>query len=390
MTTAIKVPLLDLKAQHETMREEIADAISEVIESQWFIMGPNVAALEEELASYMGVKHVIGCGSGSDALLLALMAVGVSHGDEVICPSYTFFATAGAIYRLGAKPVFVDIDPVTYNICIHGLQEAATRCTQLKAIIPVHLYGQSCDLDGVLAVANEHGVPVIEDAAQAIGTKDHTGSMVGTRGTMGCFSFFPSKNLGGYGDGGIVTTNDEELADLLRILRVHGSKPKYYHKYSGVNSRLDAIQAAVLRVKLPYLEGWHASRQRNATLYNEIFSTAGAYDTSIPLTDEGFPLRIPKGVDGASRHIYNQYCIRVSKECRDELRAHLQNSDIGTEVYYPVPLHMQECFVDLGCKEGDLPHTERAALETIALPIYPELSEEQIGHVANTIVSFLS
>ena len=389
MTTAIQVPLLDLKAQHETMRAEIAEAISEVVDAQWFIMGPNVSEFEEEVAEYIGVKHAIGCGSGSDALLLALMAAGVGHGDEVICPSYTFFATAGAIYRLGARPVFVDIDPVTYNICVNGLQQAAYKCTSLKAIIPVHLYGQACDLDGVLSIAEKYDVPVIEDSAQAIGTKDKSGQMVGTRGRAGCFSFFPSKNLGGYGDGGLVTTNDDELADLLRILRVHGSKPKYYHKYSGVNSRLDALQATVLRVKLPYLDGWHANRQRNAELYNEIFSAAGACDTSTPLTGEGFPIRTPKGVDGASRHIYNQYCVRVPKDSRDELRVHLQSNNIGTEVYYPVPLHMQECFVNLGCKEGDLPHTELAALETVALPIYPELEREQVEYVANTIVEFL-
>ena len=389
MTVAIKVPLLDLKAQHETMREDIASAMAEVVESQWFIMGPNVSALEEEIAQYVGVKHAIGCGSGSDALLLALMAIGVGQDDEVICPSYTFFATAGAIYRLGAKPVFVDIDPETYNICIDSLKSKADSCTSLKAIIPVHLYGQACDLTNVLAVADEYNVHVIEDAAQAIGTKDENGMLVGSRGTMGCFSFFPSKNLGGYGDGGIVTTNDDELADLLRILRVHGSKPKYYHKYSGVNSRLDALQAAVLRVKLPHLESWHEARMRNASLYNQLFTAEGATDSSSSLTDGGFSLRTPKGVEGDSRHIYNQYCIRVPKECRDELRTHLTANDIGTEVYYPVPLHMQECFADLGCKEGELPHTELAALETLALPIYPELTEEQIRYVASTIIKFL-
>jgi dTDP-4-amino-4,6-dideoxygalactose transaminase len=384
------VPLLDLKAQHETIRDEIASAIAEVVESQWFIMGPNVSAFEEEIAEYVGVKHAIGCGSGSDALLLALMAVGVGHGDEVICPSYTFFATAGAIYRLGAKPVFVDIDPITYNICIESLKDVASTCTKLKAIIPVHLYGQACDLDGVLSVGESYGVPVIEDAAQAIGTRDTIGQTVGTRSSMGCFSFFPSKNLGGYGDGGIITTNDDELADLLRILRVHGSKPKYFHKYSGVNSRLDAIQAAVLRVKLPHLEAWHAARQNNASLYDKLFSEAGASDTTKPLSSGGFQLRTPKKVAGDSRHIYNQYCIRVQKECRDELREYLKSRDIGTEVYYPVPLHLQECYVELGYSEGNLPHTELASLETIALPIYPELNEEQIRHVASSAIEYVS
>ena len=389
MTVATTVPLLDLKAQHETMREEIASAIAEVVDSQWFIMGPNVSALEEEVAAYMGVKHAIGCGSGSDALLLALMAVGVGHGDEVLCPSYTFFATAGAIYRLGATPVFVDIDPTTYNICVNDMRTRASTCTNLKAIIPVHLYGQSCDLDGVLELADELNVPVIEDAAQAIGTKDNKGNMVGTQGTMGCFSFFPSKNLGGYGDGGIVTTNDDDLAELLRIFRVHGSKPKYYHKYAGVNSRLDAIQAAVLRVKLPYLESWHEGRAKNAALYNELFDAAGAKTSDVPFTNEGIQLRTPWSPQAPARHIYNQYCIRVPKECRDALRDDLKANDVGTEIYYPVPLHMQECFEDLGCKEGELPHTEAAALETLALPIYPELTEDQIRHVASVVINFL-
>ena len=389
MTVATTVPLLDLKAQHETMREEVAAAISEVVESQWFIMGPNVSALEEEVAAYLGVNHAIGCGSGSDALLLALMAVGVGHGDEVLCPSYTFFATAGAIYRLGAKPVFVDLDPVTYNICVDDTRTRAATCTNLKAIIPVHLYGQSCDLDGVLELADELNVPVIEDAAQAIGTKDAKGNMVGTRGLMGCFSFFPSKNLGGYGDGGIITTNDDELAELLRIQRVHGSRPKYYHKYAGVNSRLDAIQAAVLRVKLPYLESWHEGRAKNAGLYNELFGAAGAETSDVPLPSNGLQLRTPFEPAAPARHIYNQYCIRVPKECRDALRDELKANDVGTEIYYPVPLHMQECFEELGCKEGELPHTESAALETLALPIYPELTEDQIRHVASVVINFL-
>jgi|JYMV01.1.fsa_nt_gi dTDP-4-amino-4,6-dideoxygalactose transaminase len=391
MTVATtSVPLLDLKAQHATMRSEIADAIAEVVESQWFIMGPNVSALEEEVAEYVGVKHAIGCGSGSDALLLALMAVGVGHGDEVLCPSYTFFATAGAIYRLGAKPVFVDLDPTTYNICTKSTREKAATCTNLKAIIPVHLYGQSCDLDGIIALADDLQIPVIEDAAQAIGTKDTKGNMVGTRGLMGCFSFFPSKNLGGYGDGGIITTNDDATAEMLRVLRVHGSKPKYYHKFAGVNSRLDAIQAAVLRVKLPYLESWHEGRAKNAALYTELFHGAGAITSDNALSTDGFQLRTPLAPDAPARHIYNQYCIRVPATLRDELRDHLKSNDIGTEVYYPVPLHMQDCFAELGCKEGDLPNTESAALETLALPIYPELSEEQVRYVATTVIDFVN
>ncbi len=389
MTTATSVPLLDLKAQHATMRDEIAAAIAEVVDSQWFILGPNVKALERDIADYLGVKHAIGCASGSDALLLALMAVGVGQGDEVACPSYTFFATAGAISRLGATPVFIDIDPVTYNICPIDLRRRCADHASLKAIIPVHLYGQACDLGGVLEVAEECGVPVIEDAAQAIGTRDDQGTMVGTRGNIGCFSFFPSKNLGGYGDGGIIATNDDEMADLLRILRVHGSKPKYYHKHVGINSRLDALQAAVLRVKLPFLESWHEGRAANAEAYTAMFESAGAKTSATPWSDDSFPLRTPAVAVQPARHIYNQYCISVPAELRDDLWAHMKESGIGTEIYYPVPLHLQECFSDLGYSDGALPHTEAAARETIALPIYPELSREQIEYVVSMIIDWL-
>lgn len=381
------VPLLDLKAQHETMRAEIAEAISEVVDSQYFILGPTVQALEEDIATYVGTTHAIGCASGSDALLLSLMAHGVGEGDEVLCPSYTFFATAGSIARLGARPIFVDIDPVTYNICPQDARTIAAECTSLKAIIPVHLYGQACDIDAMLALGDELGVPVIEDAAQAIGTRDTSGAMTGTRGHLGCFSFFPSKNLGGYGDGGIITTNCDETADRLRLLRMHGSRPKYYHALVGVNSRLDAIQAAVLRVKLRYLESWHAGRAGNAAAYTGLFEAAGATTSATPMADAGFALRTPEGASDPARHIYNQYCIRVLADRRDALRGHLTDHGIGTEIYYPVPMHEQECFAYLGSRS--LPHTEAAARETIALPIFPELTAEQIEYVASSIIDFL-
>jgi dTDP-4-amino-4,6-dideoxygalactose transaminase len=391
MADQITVPLLDLKAQYASIRDEIAPVVEEVIESQWFIMGPTVKALEEDIASYCGVKHAIGCASGTDAILLALMALGVEAGDEVICPSYTFFATAGTIHRIGAKPVFADIDPVTYNLDPDSVRAAAKRCTRLKAIMPVHLFGQAVDMDAYLELGRELNVPIIEDAAQAIGTEDVGGVRAGTRGTIGCFSFFPSKNLGAFGDGGVCTTNDDELAESLGILRVHGGKPKYYHRVVGINSRLDALHAAVLRVKLKHLDAWTAGRQANAAWYDEAFTKAGATTSATPLTDGGFPLRTPAPVDPAtrSRHIYNQYVVRVPAELRDELRDELKDRGVGTEIYYPVPLHRQECFEYLGMGDGTLPQSEAAARETIALPIYPELTEQQKTHVVGVIVEFL-
>jgi dTDP-4-amino-4,6-dideoxygalactose transaminase len=381
--------LLDLKAQYAPLKDEIRAAMDEVIESQWFIMGPNVKALEDDVATYCGAARAVGCASGSDALLLALMALGIEAGDEVICPSYTFFATGGAIHRLGAKPVFVDIDPATYNMCVEKTREAATHCTRLKAIMPVHLYGQTVDMEAYVALGKELGVPIIEDAAQAIGSHDAQGNPTGSRGTIGCFSFFPTKNLGCFGDGGIVTTNDNELADLLSILRVHGGKPKYYHKLVGVNSRLDALQAAILRVKLGHLETWHQGRRRNAAHYDGLFKAAGAMTSATPMEADGFPIRYPECPEAPSRHIYNQYCIRVPAEIRDSLRQHLTENGIGTEIYYPVPLHLQECFADLGGKLGDLPVSEACAAESLALPIYPELTEEQREHVASTVVAYV-
>lgn len=391
MSQKPNVPLLDLKAQYATLRDEVEPVMRKVVEDQWFIMGPEVKGLEDEIAAYTGAKYAIGCASGSDAILLAAMALDIKPGDEVICPSYTFFATAGSLVRLGIIPIYADIDPVTYNMDPNHVRELAGKCTRLKAIMPVHLYGQAVDMDAYVALGKEFGVPIIEDAAQAIGTKDTTGTMVGTRGTIGCFSFFPSKNLGGFGDGGIMTTNDDALAAKLGILRVHGGKPKYYHAIAGINSRLDALQAAVLRVKLRHLEAWHAGRAENAADYDKAFMAAGAKTSATPLGGDGLQLRTPAPTKSPARHVYNQYIIRVPGDVRDDLRAHLTEQGIGTEIYYPVPLHMQECFEYLGQnKPGSLPESESAAAETLALPIYPELTGEQRAHVIESVVAFVS
>ena len=382
--------MLDLQAQHATIKDEIHAAIEGVLASQRFIMGPEVSALEDEIAEYCRAKFAVGCASGSDALLLAFMAIDLRPGDQIICPSHTFFATGGSIARLGGVPVYVDIDPVTYNMDIAAVREAAGRCDRLKAIMPVHLFGQTVDMTAYLELGKEFGVPVIEDAAQAIGARDETGAPAGSRGFAGCFSFFPSKNLGGYGDGGIVTTNDEQFAERLSILRLHGSKPKYYHKIVGLNSRLDALQAAILRVKLRHLNQWHQARQANADHYDGAFAAAGAATSAVPLaTGGGLPLRTPAPPGGDATHIYNQYVIRVPADLRDGLRDHLNGRNIGTEIYYPVPLHLQECFAHLGYSEGDLPESEAAARETIALPIYPELTNEQLDHVADSVITFV-
>jgi dTDP-4-amino-4,6-dideoxygalactose transaminase len=377
MTVQTTVPLLDLKLQYETLRAEVEPMLHEICDSQYFALGPKVVELEQEIALYVGAKRAIGCASGSDALLLALMALDIKPGDEVICPSFTFFATAGAIRRIGAIPVWADIDPISYNVTPSTIAEAASSCNRLKAIMPVHLYGQTVDMDGVLETATTLDVPVIEDAAQAIGSKDATGAMAGSRGTIGCFSFYPTKNLGGFGDGGMITTNDVALADRMTKLRVHGGERRYYHSEVGVNSRLDALQAGVLLVKLQYLEEWHTGRARNATIYNDIFATAGDIGIVAPL-----PPKFP------ARHIWNQYILRVKDGKRDALREHLAEQGIGSDIYYPVPLHMQECFSDL---DGlPMPETERASHETVALPIFPELEREQVEYVANTIVEFLT
>lgn len=390
------VPLLDLKAQYASIKAEIAEALEEVLESQWFIMGPKIVELEKAIAAYCRTEFAVGCASGSDAILLALMANDVGPDSEIICPAYTFFATAGSISRLAARPVWVDIDPVTYNMDPDLTRQAAQKCKNLKAIMPVHLYGQAADLDAFLKIGQEFSVPIIEDAAQAIGTRDPSGTPAGSRGQIGCFSFFPTKNLGGYGDGGIVTTNDEALAESMSILRVHGGKPKYHHHVRGINSRLDALQAAVLLVKLRHLESWHEQRRSNAETYDRLFHEAGAMTSATPLTGAGdgggggFPLRTPQQPESPATHIFNQYVIRVPGEIRDSLREHLRESGVGTEIYYPIPLHLQKCYADIGGREGDLPESEAAARETLALPIYPELTTRQIEYVAGTTISFVS
>jgi dTDP-4-amino-4,6-dideoxygalactose transaminase len=367
----MNVPLLDLKSQYASIKAEVDAAISEVMDSQHFILGPKVVQCEQAIATYCHSYHGIGVSSGSDALLACLMAEGIGPGDEVITSPYTFFATVGAIARLGATPVFVDIDPATYNLDASRISSKVT--TRTRAIIPVHLYGQVADMDVVMRVADEYGLTVIEDAAQAIGA-EYRRRRAGSIGHYGCFSFFPSKNLGSAGDGGMIVTNDAGRADRLQCLRAHGSKPKYYHKVIGGNFRLDAIQAAIVCAKLPHLDDWTAARQRNAARYDQLFQ-----DTRVPVG-------LPKVV--TERHIFNQYVVRVSD--RDELRAYLRKKGIETEVYYPVPMHVQECFAYLGYTPGDFPESERAAKETVALPVHPELTESQLRFVVTTIGDYFA
>ena len=386
----MKVPLLDLKPQYLALKKEIDEAVQRVIDSQYFIMGPDIAKLEDEICQYLGCKKAVGVSSGTDALLLALMALDIRPGDEVIVPTYSFFATAGVVARLNAIPVFVDSDPVTFNIDPGKIEEKITSKT--KVIIPVHLYGQSADMDKIMAIAEKHNLKVIEDAAQAIGTQYKDGRFVGTIGDIGCFSFFPSKNLGGFGDGGIVTTNDPSLGEKMRIQRVHGMEPKYYHKMMGGNFRLDALQAAVLRVKLPHLDSWSAKRRENADTYTKYFVEAGlATEEGRTTFDSNNKILLPKAIYKAggfkNHHIYNQYIIRAEK--RDDLIGFLRKNDIGCEIYYPVPFHRQECFTYLNCKDEDYPVANSAASDTIALPIYPELSKEQIKFVVDTIAEFM-
>jgi dTDP-4-amino-4,6-dideoxygalactose transaminase len=383
------VPLLDLKAQYATIRDAVRTAIDEVCDAQWFVMGPNVEALEKRIAEYSQCRFGIGVSSGTDALLVALMSIDVGHGDAVITTPYTFFATGGTIARLGARPVFCDIDPVTYNIDPESVREVlANQCAEkdgklihvssgatIRAIMPVHLYGQTADIDALTDIADLYGISVVEDAAQSIGSEFVDGSRAGSRGAIGCFSFFPSKNLGAFGDAGMCTTNDEEIAGRMKILRLHGGSPKYHHAVIGGNFRLDALQAAVLLVKLESLDTWTAKRQENAAWYNEAFATNGLSGI----------VRTPEEASG-KRHIYNQYVIRVND--REGLRAYLNDKGIGNEIYYPVPLHLQKCFAYLGHAEGDFPQSESAARETIAIPIYPELTKEQQQHVVSTIAGF--
>ena len=363
------VPLLDLQAQYQPIRDEVLAAITRVCDSQRFIMGPEVEGLERELAGMLEVKEAVGVSSGTDALLAAMMALNIGAGDEVITSTYSFFATAGCVVRLGARPVLVDIDQVTYNIDPAAIAAAITPRT--RAIIPVHLYGCSAEMTPILELAAKAGVAVIEDAAQAIGSRYH-GRPVGGLGTIGCFSFFPSKNLGAFGDGGFVTTNDAALAHRLRLVRNHGAEPKYFHKLVGANFRLDAIQAAVLRVKLPYLAAWTEARRRNAARYRELFA---------PLVVKG-QVELPVEPDGFY-HIYNQFVIRLAE--RDRVKAALDARRVGTEIYYPVPFHLQECFAHLGHSKGDFPAAEDAADHTLALPIYGELTEAQQRYVVESI-----
>lgn len=384
-----EIPLLDLKAQWRTLRDEILPAIEAVCESQHFILGPNVAALEREIAAYSQAEHGIGTSSGTDALLLALMALGVGPGDAVLTSPYSFFATAGTVARLGARPIFCDIDPATCN-----LSPAAVRATierdcerrdgalwhrpsgsRMRVLLPVHLYGQCADMDALTPIAAEHGLAVVEDAAQAIGAEIAGGRRAGALGTIGCFSFFPSKNLGAFGDAGLCTTDDPLLAERMRVLRVHGGQPKYHHSLIGANLRLDELQAAVLRVKLTHLERWTAARRTNAARYDAAFRAAGLASTiGLPVAPAGH------------RHVFNQYVIRSGR--RDALRAHLAEERIGTEVYYPVPLHLQSCFASLGYAPGDCPQAEAAAACTLALPVHPDLEPEQIDAVVAAVAAF--
>jgi dTDP-4-amino-4,6-dideoxygalactose transaminase len=391
----MNVPLLDLKAQYKSIKKEIDETLIRVAESQYFILGPDVEKLESDICNYTKAKRAIGVSSGTDALLLALMALDIKPGDEIIVPTYSFFATAGVVARLNAIPVFVDCDPITFNIDPKQVEIAITEKT--KAIIPVHLYGQSADMDEIMAIAKKHNLYVVEDGAQAIGVEYKDGRQVGTIGTIGCFSFFPSKNLGGFGDGGVVTTMDEQLAEKLKIMRVHGGHPKYYHKMIGGNFRLDAIQAAVLSVKLPHLNNWSAKRRANAELYTNLFIEAGLAETTglTKFNDNNkvlLPKAIYKGIEGlVNYHIYNQFVIRVEK--RDELITHLKQKSIGCEIYYPVPFHKQECFNYLMdnpiYKTISFTNADFAAAHSLALPIYPELSEEQIKYVVDSIKEFI-
>jgi dTDP-4-amino-4,6-dideoxygalactose transaminase len=384
-----KVPLLDLKAQYAEIRAEVLPIIENVCASQQFILGEHVRALEAELAQYCGASAGIGVSSGTDALLLALMALGIGAGAEVITSPFTFFATAGTIARTGARPVFCDIDPETFNLSPSAVESFIERQCRMeggvlvnrstggrvRALMPVHLYGQAADMDALMGIARRYDLRVIEDAAQAIGTEDANGVRVGSIGDIGCFSFFPSKNLGAFGDAGLCTANDPDLAELMRVLRVHGGKPKYFHALVGGNFRIDELQAAILRVKLKRLDAWTEARRRNAAYYSAAFEKAGLA-----------PRIVTPRTPARGRHIFNQYVIRAER--REALRTALAEREIGTEIYYPVPLHLQQCFAYLGYTNGDFPESERAAAETLALPIYPELSEAQLAAVVAGVAGF--
>ncbi len=398
----INVPLLDLRAQYKSIKGEVERTILRIAESQMLVLGPEVEKLEKTLADYCGVKFAVGVSSGTDALLMALMAIDIRPGDEVIMPTYSFFATAGVVARLNAKPIFVDSDPKSFNIDTNLISKAISRKT--KAIMPVHLYGQCADMDEILRIAAERGIPVIEDAAQAIGAQYANGKKAGSMGKMGCFSFYPTKNLGGFGDSGLVITDDESIYLKLKQMRNHGMEPKYHHKFVGGNFRIDALQAGVLNVKFKLLEHWHKSRRDNAELYNSLFIAEGlasgnqidasnaniSSDKNI-IFDNDNHILLPKAVwkdsGHENYHIYNQYVIRVRQ--RDELRKFLADNNIASEIYYPVPFHRQECFANLNCVDSDFPVANAFAGDSLALPIYPELSNEQIEYVVIKIKEFI-
>ncbi|MEK3857171.1 DegT/DnrJ/EryC1/StrS family aminotransferase [Cytobacillus sp. FSL H8-0458] len=367
----MKVPMLDLSEQYQSLKKEILASLEDVMENTQFILGPNVKKLERDVADYSNVKFGVGVANGSDALHISLVACGVQPGDEVIVPSFTFFATAGAVARIGATPVFVDIDPLTFNIDPKKIKAAITDKT--KAIIPVHLYGQMADMDEIMEIANQHNLSVVEDAAQAIGA-EYKGKKPGELGTTCCFSFFPTKNLGGYGDGGMIVTNNEVLAEKMSVIRVHGSKPKYYHHVLGYNSRLDEMQAAILNVKLPHLNDWSKQRREKAEYYTELLNEKLGDKVKTPFIKED------------NYHIFHQYTIRVEK--RDELQQYLRENGVSTMVYYPKPLHLQPVFSELGYKEGDLPVTEKACEQALSLPMFPELKPEQQEYVVSKIADF--
>ncbi|MFW6140743.1 MAG: DegT/DnrJ/EryC1/StrS family aminotransferase [Acidobacteriota bacterium] len=374
-----KIPMLDLKAQYSTIKPEIRRAVDEVFESQYFILGPKVEELERKIAGYSESSYAVGVSSGTDALLISLMALDIEPDDEIITTPFTFFSTAGVISRLNATPKFVDIDPVTYNMDPSKIEPAITRRT--KAIIPVHLFGQCADMDPILQTASNHNIPVVEDAAQSIGAQ-YKHKKAGSMGNFGIFSFFPSKNLGGVGDGGMVITNDSSLYGKLKVLRVHGSQPKYFHKIIGGNFRLDALQAAVLLVKFEYLDLWSEKRRQNASYYNKLFSESGLIEKDLI----EIPAEVYKDTGDKNHHIYNQYTLRA--QSRDKLQNHLKEQGIGTAIYYPVPLHLQECYKELGYLEGDLPEAEKAAESVLSLPVYPEITSSQQEYIVEKITEF--
>jgi dTDP-4-amino-4,6-dideoxygalactose transaminase len=375
-TAKMKVPLLDLKAQYETLAPDIDAAVRSVFDSQHFILGPEVQQLEQEIAAYCSSEFAIGCASGSDAILLALMAHGIGPGDEVVTTPFTFFATAGSVVRLGATPVFADIDESTFNLDPAQFESVVTERT--RAVIPVHLFGQCAAMDAIKQVAERRGIAVIEDAAQAIGA-EYCGIRAGSIGSVSAFSFYPSKNLGGAGDGGMLTTDDAEIASKLRILRSHGAANKYYHEWVGINSRLDALQAAILRVKLRHLDSWTQARRANAARYRDYFQQAG-------LVTDG-QVKLPRETE-ENLHVYNQFVIRV--DSRDGLKSFLAERGVGTEIYYPLPLHLQVCFSELGYRQGDMPESERASKESLAIPVYPEISETGQRYVVDMIAAFFN